>query len=206
MAVGIERIAEFVQLAVPLDDIGGDAVGTEDDATVGGEPAGGHHGRGRKNKVTGVGFLKSFEIGSGKSLLVRGTNQDFWCSEIAAERGEVMERVRGGGLRREGAIFQGSAVVGRNLEGKPVLMFVGEKMKGEADLFQVAEAFRFLGAQLCLAEGRQEQRSEDANDGDNDEQFDQRESGGRRVRGPGLHGSMMRCTSLELWPRASRSL
>ena len=55
------------------------------------------------------------------------------------------------------------------------IVIVGEGVKAHADLLQVVRAGGTLSLQLGLAERGQQQRSEDGNDGDDNQQLDQSE-------------------------------
>jgi len=81
--------------------------------------------------------------------------------------------VRPIGLRRPGA------GLGPHRIPSPRSLVIG---RGDADLAQVVDTLRPPGGLAGCLHGRQEQRHEAADDGDDDEQFDERESA------PGDHG------------------
>ena len=59
---------------------------------------------------------------------------------------------------------------------KLVTVFVRPHAEGEADLFEVADAFDALGLGLGLGESRQQEAGENGDDGDDDQQFNERET------------------------------
>src|ERR1043166_3282839 len=65
--------------------------------------------------------------------------------------------------------------VSGNLHREPVAVVVGETVKGDADLLQVAQALEPLAAHLRLGHDGQQQSRENGYDCDHDQQFDQGE-------------------------------
>ena len=69
-------------------------------------------------------------------------------------------------------------------------MVVGEDVKGGPQLFQVADALDSLGAGLAPGQRRQQEPGKDADDGDDDEQFHQRERRGCPTMPEECHASV----------------
>ena len=74
-------------------------------------------------------------------------------------------------------------------------MVAGIELKSHYELFHIAHALDALGFEFRPAQGGQQERRQDGDNGDDDQQFDQRKAtpgvGGARVRtgGPGQIGS-----------------
>ena len=86
---------------------------------------------------------------------------------------DVKKKIAGGVLG-EG---ESAAGRGRNLHGKVTVVVVAQRMKGDANLPQVADAFNALSAGPGSTHRRQEHGREDADNRDDGEHFNQRESG-----------------------------
>ncbi len=57
-----------------------------------------------------------------------------------------------------------------------VIVFLGIEQNRKPDLFEIAQAVCLLRLGLCLAQRRQQHPSQNGDDGDDDQQFDERES------------------------------
>ena len=56
-----------------------------------------------------------------------------------------------------------------------VIIISGIQLDGDVDLFQIVQTRRSLGARLCTGQSRQQQRGENGDDGNDHQQFNERE-------------------------------
>lgn len=75
--------------------------------------------------------------------------------------------------------LQRSRIIGPRLHGVMAVVIVGESVKSKPNLLQMARALRLPRTHFAFGNDRQQQRSQDRNDGDDHQQLDQRE----RARG-----------------------
>jgi hypothetical protein len=75
------------------------------------------------------------------------------------------------GFQRKNPVV-GSGPAGRIL----TVVLVGVHLESKGQLTHLADAFDFVGGLLGANDRRQEQRRENADDGDNNQEFDQRET------------------------------
>ena len=101
--------------------------------------------------------------------------------------------------RRRAAALQGADVSGREEVVDAVIV-----VHRQADLLQVIQALRAPGRLARRLHGRQEQGDQHADDGDHDQQFDQRETGGEPAGPCEAHGDILRDVG-EAWVEDGRS-
>lgn len=120
------------------------------------------------------------EIGRGPARQICRTSEEFGCEQRARQRDEVLKRKikRSLDLIAGGDEFQRTAVVGGDLRRKFSAVIIRKQMGGEAGLFQIAHTLNPSGPGLAAFQRRQQQRGEDADDGDHGQQFHQRERTG----------------------------
>ena len=71
--------------------------------------------------------------------------------------------------------FERTAIVSRDLRREFTIVIVLEYMESEARLFQVAHTLNPFGPRLALVQHRQQQRRQNANDGNDHQKLDQGE-------------------------------
>ena len=121
--------------------------------------------------------LVEVEAQGGLTQQIRRTGEQFRRVEFGRERTEVLEREIKIPLHlvAEGDEFLRAAGVGGDLRRKFPAVIVREQVGGEAELLEVVDALHLFGARLGLADGRQQQRRQDADDPNDHQQLNQSE-------------------------------
>ena len=96
-----------------------------------------------------------------------------------------------------------AAFVGADLHRVMAVMFVGERMEGQTDLFELARALGLTRAEFAFGNGRQKQRRKNGDDRNHHEQLDQRESTPPETMPNCIHGASLALSDQHIRCRVS---
>jgi hypothetical protein len=128
----------------------------------------------KKTEIRKSETRKAWSLG----LRTRGANQDVRRTEFVGYRakGLRIDEINASETGRLTVEFQGSALGHGNGLGKSVLVIVREGVECDADLAEIRSAKQLSRPGSCLRNGGKQESGENANDGHDDQQFDQREA------------------------------